>query len=86
MNNSLCTLLVVLQLLCLFAGRVICTTMSHSLKAAVNKGFLSAAVYPKDIERDAGGGGEIAVVRDPTQQSPSSGSGGTSRARRAWHL
>lgn len=79
MNNSLCTLPVVLQPLCQFAGRVICTTMSHSPNAAGNKGSLFAAVYPKDIERDAGGGGEIAVVGDPTLQDPSSGSGGPSQ-------
>lgn len=79
MNNSLCTLPVVLQPLCLFAGRVICTTTSHSPNAAGNKGSLFAAADPKDVERDAGGGGEIAVVGDPTQQGLSLGSRGTSR-------
>lgn len=54
--------------------------MSHSPKAAENKGSLSAAVYPKDAEGDAGGGGAIAVVGDPTPQGPSSGS--TSRQGR----
>lgn len=78
-NNSLCALPVVLQPLCLSAGRVICTTTSQSPNAAGNKGSLFAAVYPKDIERDAGGGGEITVVGDPTQQGPSSRSRGTSR-------
>lgn len=53
--------------------------MSHSPNAAKNKGSLSAAVYPKDIERDAGESRALAVVRDPTPQGPSSGSGSTSR-------
>lgn len=51
-------------------GRVICTTTSHSPNASGNKGSLSAAVYPKDMERAAGGNGETAAVWDPTQCNP----------------
>ena len=81
MNNSLCTLPVVLQPPGLFAGRVICTTTSHSPSAAGNKGSLFVAVYLRTQRGDAGGGGEIAVVvvGDPTQQGPSSRSRGTSK-------
>lgn len=62
-------------------GRVICTTTSHSPNASENKGSLSAAVYPKDRERAAGGVGETAGVWDPTQCNPFSESRGISGQR-----
>lgn len=73
MNNSLCTLPVVLQPLRLFAGRVICTTASHSPDAAGNKGSLFAAVYAKDTERDAGGAGEKQRSEMPPSKVPPQG-------------
>lgn len=54
-------------------GRVICTTTSHSPNTSGNKGSLSAAVYPKDMQRTAGGVGETAGVWNSTQCNPFSG-------------